>query len=231
MTKLALNTLGSLPSSVAVPTYDRAKLSPGIVHFGVGNFHRAHQACYLDALFNSGRETEGQLAYKAALTMMKNESNFSLDDKLDVLAAKLQFEGEAEAMQYGQALLKEISNNRRLQSNYYRILDFHLSKRPAERLELLRKRGNELLERGEFEEAFELLYKATRLAVTDVDAQIGALKAVIGLYKQGNRTGDTLAQANELFKALENMDSGDPRYPTLEKLRLQWAEQNSHAAE
>ncbi len=27
---------------------------PGIVHFGVGNFHRAHQAVYLDALFNRG---------------------------------------------------------------------------------------------------------------------------------------------------------------------------------
>ena len=31
-------------------------LSPAIVHFGVGNFHRAHQAVYLDDLFNLGRE-------------------------------------------------------------------------------------------------------------------------------------------------------------------------------
>ena len=53
-TKLSLANLGSLPKSVAVPKYDRASLKPGILHFGVGNFHRSHQAVYLDDLFNSG---------------------------------------------------------------------------------------------------------------------------------------------------------------------------------
>jgi mannitol 2-dehydrogenase len=33
-----------------VPTYDRSRLTPGIVHIGVGGFHRAHQAVYLDEL-------------------------------------------------------------------------------------------------------------------------------------------------------------------------------------
>lgn len=36
------------------PRYDRSRLTPGIVHFGVGNFHRAHQAVYLDLLFDMG---------------------------------------------------------------------------------------------------------------------------------------------------------------------------------
>lgn len=54
--KLAANALSSLPVSVAVPAYAREDLSPGIVHFGVGNFHRAHQAVYLDDLFNLGRD-------------------------------------------------------------------------------------------------------------------------------------------------------------------------------
>jgi len=35
-------------------TYDRAKARIGIVHFGVGGFHRAHQAMYLDQLMNRG---------------------------------------------------------------------------------------------------------------------------------------------------------------------------------
>lgn len=39
---------------VALPAYDRAKLTPGIVHIGLGNFHRAHQAVYLDDLFAKG---------------------------------------------------------------------------------------------------------------------------------------------------------------------------------
>lgn len=53
MTKLSLATLPAI-SSAATPSYSRADLTPGIVHFGVGNFHRAHQAVYLDALFNQG---------------------------------------------------------------------------------------------------------------------------------------------------------------------------------
>ncbi|TWF46539.1 mannitol dehydrogenase family protein [Neorhizobium alkalisoli] len=35
-----------LPETVATPAYDREKLGPGIVHFGLGAFHRAHQAVY-----------------------------------------------------------------------------------------------------------------------------------------------------------------------------------------
>ncbi len=51
-------TLDTLPAiraaGVAAPAYARADLTPGILHFGVGNFHRAHQAVYLDALMNTG---------------------------------------------------------------------------------------------------------------------------------------------------------------------------------
>ncbi|SMX34696.1 mannitol dehydrogenase family protein [Actibacterium lipolyticum] len=53
-TRLCIENLKDLPDDVSVPAYDRAQLSAGILHFGVGNFHRAHQAVYLDALFNKG---------------------------------------------------------------------------------------------------------------------------------------------------------------------------------
>ncbi|MBX5091399.1 mannitol dehydrogenase family protein [Rhizobium lentis] len=52
--KLSLATLPDAARTVAIPGYDRASLKAGIVHFGVGNFHRAHQAVYLDDLFNQG---------------------------------------------------------------------------------------------------------------------------------------------------------------------------------
>jgi len=55
-TALSLASLSSLPANVAKPSYDRADLSPGIVHVGVGNFHRAHQAIYLHRLFETGRD-------------------------------------------------------------------------------------------------------------------------------------------------------------------------------
>ncbi len=54
-TKLSNATLAQI-TKAATPRYDRSALSPGIVHFGVGNFHRAHQAVYLDSLFNKGRD-------------------------------------------------------------------------------------------------------------------------------------------------------------------------------
>jgi len=38
--------------TVTAPAYDRSKLSPGILHLGVGNFHRAHMANYMDDLFH-----------------------------------------------------------------------------------------------------------------------------------------------------------------------------------
>ncbi|AXS42207.1 mannitol dehydrogenase family protein [Breoghania sp. L-A4] len=57
-TRLSMATLPALASRVDVPTYDRAALTAGILHFGVGNFHRAHQAVYLDALFRSGRDRD-----------------------------------------------------------------------------------------------------------------------------------------------------------------------------
>jgi mannitol 2-dehydrogenase len=47
-------TLDRLPDGVLRPTYDRAALTPGIVHIGVGNFHRAHQAWYLHRLMQQG---------------------------------------------------------------------------------------------------------------------------------------------------------------------------------
>ena len=47
-------TLKDLPAAISVPTYDRTRLTPGIVHIGLGNFHRAHQAWYLHRLMQRG---------------------------------------------------------------------------------------------------------------------------------------------------------------------------------
>lgn len=44
-----LSPTTALPATVLRPAYDRAALTPGIVHIGLGAFHRAHQAVYTDA--------------------------------------------------------------------------------------------------------------------------------------------------------------------------------------
>jgi mannitol 2-dehydrogenase len=54
--ELSAGNLAELDKTAAVPRYDPRALRAGIVHFGVGNFHRAHQAVYLDDLFNRGRD-------------------------------------------------------------------------------------------------------------------------------------------------------------------------------
>ena len=45
-------------SGVDRPRYDRSALTVGIVHFGVGGFHRAHQAMVVDELLREGLATD-----------------------------------------------------------------------------------------------------------------------------------------------------------------------------
>src|SRR5687767_9158139 len=47
-------TLRALDPDLPVPSYDRTRIVTGVVHFGVGAFHRAHQAMYHDRLMNQG---------------------------------------------------------------------------------------------------------------------------------------------------------------------------------
>ncbi|TAG49954.1 MAG: mannitol dehydrogenase family protein [Betaproteobacteria bacterium] len=54
MKRIALSTLPLLAANVARPTYDVGALGIGIVHLGLGAFHRAHQAVYTDDAIASG---------------------------------------------------------------------------------------------------------------------------------------------------------------------------------
>lgn len=54
MTRLHLSTLSDLPPSVSTPRYVPWKGQTGIVHFGVGAFHRAHEAMYIDRILAAG---------------------------------------------------------------------------------------------------------------------------------------------------------------------------------
>ncbi|RAZ87274.1 mannitol dehydrogenase family protein [Mesorhizobium hawassense] len=57
--RLSERTLRSLPREVSVPAYDRVGMTPGIVHLGVGAFHRAHQTAYVDACLSDGESDWG----------------------------------------------------------------------------------------------------------------------------------------------------------------------------
>ena len=71
--RLSNETLNNLPPAVRRPRYDRRILTPGMVHIGLGNFHRAHQAWYLHRLMQQGLAFDwaivgaGVRAYDAAM--------------------------------------------------------------------------------------------------------------------------------------------------------------------
>ena len=54
MTLLNSSNLATIEKTVPVPTYDREQVRTGIVHIGVGGFHRAHEAMYVDTLMERG---------------------------------------------------------------------------------------------------------------------------------------------------------------------------------
>lgn len=58
MIQLNDSNLPRLDKRLSVPGYDRQQILPGIVHFGVGGFHRAHQAMYIDSLMQAGLAQE-----------------------------------------------------------------------------------------------------------------------------------------------------------------------------
>ena len=58
MVSLSTENLARLAPGVAVPSYARDQVRVGVVHLGVGGFHRAHEAMYLDRLMNAGSALE-----------------------------------------------------------------------------------------------------------------------------------------------------------------------------
>ncbi|WP_409526403.1 mannitol dehydrogenase family protein [Nitrincola sp. MINF-07-Sa-05] len=59
--KLSSATLADLPEGVIRPEYPRNETSIGMVHIGVGGFHRAHQAIYTEQLLNLGHATQWRI--------------------------------------------------------------------------------------------------------------------------------------------------------------------------
>ncbi|MBC9033271.1 mannitol dehydrogenase family protein [Sphingomonas sp. JC676] len=53
MTSLSRTALASLPAGIVRPGHDPQSIRTGIVHFGPGAFHRAHQAAYVDRVLDS----------------------------------------------------------------------------------------------------------------------------------------------------------------------------------
>ncbi len=73
--RLSAATLGGLPGDVARPGYDRAATSTGVVHLGVGAFHRAHQAVVFDDLLRGGDPRWGVLGASLRSPDVRDQMN------------------------------------------------------------------------------------------------------------------------------------------------------------
>ncbi len=93
--RLHRSALASLPADVALPAYDFGAVTPGIVHLGVGAFHRAHQAVMTEAVLASGDLSWGIVA--ASLRNPDTRDALGPQDGLYTVAVKSS-EGEGLAV-------------------------------------------------------------------------------------------------------------------------------------
>jgi fructuronate reductase len=94
VTRLSDATLATLPPAVARPDYDRRATQVGVVHIGIGAFHRAHQAVVFDKALASG-----DLRWAITGVSLRSPSVRDLlapQDGLYTLAVR---DGDAEAVQ------------------------------------------------------------------------------------------------------------------------------------
>lgn len=94
MPRLCDAALAALPASVGRPRYDRAGIRPGILHLGLGAFHRAHQAVMTEAVLNAGARDWGIVA--ASLRSAETRDALAPQDGLYTVATR---EDEREALQ------------------------------------------------------------------------------------------------------------------------------------
>lgn len=71
--RLGSRTLAALPPQVARPGYDRSQVHTGVVHLGIGAFHRAHQAVMFDDALNAGDLRWGVLGASLRSPEVRNQ--------------------------------------------------------------------------------------------------------------------------------------------------------------
>ena len=84
--RLSEASIHRLPDQIRRPAYDRARVTPGIVHLGIGAFHRAHQAVVIDDLLAGGATDWGIVG--ASLRSSETRDALAPQDCLYTLAVR-----------------------------------------------------------------------------------------------------------------------------------------------
>ena len=79
--RLSNASLDRLPGHIRRPGYDRSKVRPGVVHLGIGAFHRAHLAAVIDASGTQSRisvfnvDQDGNFTQRGVATLSSKTTN------------------------------------------------------------------------------------------------------------------------------------------------------------
>jgi len=84
--RLCASTLSVVPNEIKRPRYNRSRVKIGIVHLGIGGFHRAHQALYTDACLEKGELNWGILG--VSLRSPQTRDALAPQDGLYTVAAR-----------------------------------------------------------------------------------------------------------------------------------------------
>jgi len=103
MNRLNQSQVKLLPAEIILPTYDRTKLRAGIVHLGIGAFHRAHQAFYTEAVLNQFGGDWGIIGCSLRSASVRDQ--LAPQDGLYTLVER---SGEGEKLQLIGAVLKNL---------------------------------------------------------------------------------------------------------------------------
>ncbi|NPD16497.1 mannitol dehydrogenase family protein [Xinfangfangia sp. D13-10-4-6] len=95
--------LAALPEDIIRPAYDRAAVTPGIVHLGIGAFHRAHQAVFIDDCLGRGETGWGIIA--ASLRSRDTRDAIAPQDQLYTYCER---NGESESLRVIGSILETI---------------------------------------------------------------------------------------------------------------------------
>lgn len=103
MNRLNQTNLAALPADVVLPSYDRSNLKAGIVHLGIGAFHRAHQAFYTEAVLNQFGGDWGIIGCSLRSSSVRDQ--LSPQDSLYTLVER---SGDGEKLQLIGAVIKNL---------------------------------------------------------------------------------------------------------------------------
>ncbi|MFP5077756.1 mannitol dehydrogenase family protein [Rhizobium sp. YIM 134829] len=101
--RLSNRHLEMLPNAMSGPSFDRHTVTPGIVHLGLGAFHRAHQAAIIDRCLSSGETDWGIIG--ASLRSPATRDALDPQDGLYTLAV---VDGSGERLTVIGALLRSL---------------------------------------------------------------------------------------------------------------------------